>query len=113
MRCREMPSRPLQPLMRARCVLLISYLSLTSHILHLTSCPSSSMPSCWMASQARCYHNADRHKLLAVIEAGFGSFDPFNKIVRGLIKDKVMDAADPAPTMASGAAAQQDGELNA
>ena len=73
------------------------------------------MPSCWMASQARCYHNADRHKLLAVIEAGFGSFDPFNKIVRGLIKDKVMDAADPAPTMASGggAAAQQDGELNA
>ena len=34
------------------------------------------------AGKARCYLDRDRQKLLAVIEASFGSFYPFNRLVR-------------------------------
>ena len=36
------------------------------------------------ASRAQCFHAKDRHKLLAVIEVGFGNLTPFNKVVRRL-----------------------------
>ena len=39
------------------------------------------------AAKAQCFKMADRQKLWAVIEASFGTFGPFNKIVRGLLKD--------------------------
>ena len=37
------------------------------------------------ASRAQCFHFKDRHKLLAVIEVGFGTLTPFNKLVRRLL----------------------------
>ena len=40
------------------------------------------------AGKARCYLDKDREKLLAVIEAGFGTFAPFNRIVRGIFAEK-------------------------
>ena len=42
------------------------------------------------AGKARCFLDDDRHKLLAVIEASFGTFDPFNKIVRGIFQEKIV-----------------------
>ena len=36
------------------------------------------------AGKAKCYLSKDRHKLWAVIEASFGDFIPFNKIVRDI-----------------------------
>ena len=41
------------------------------------------------AGKARCYLGKDREKLLAVIEAGFGTFAPFNGIVRGIFAEKL------------------------
>ena len=41
------------------------------------------------ASQAQCFLPKDRDKLLAVIEASFGTFQPFNKIVRRIFKEKL------------------------
>ena len=34
-----------------------------------------------------CCASQDRQKLLAVIEASFGTFDPFNRIVRGIFAE--------------------------
>eukprot|EP00966_Prymnesium_polylepis_P240504 5561825-Prymnesium_polylepis.2 len=34
------------------------------------------------AAKARCFKPEDQQKLLAVIEVGFGSFVPFNRMVR-------------------------------
>jgi hypothetical protein len=36
------------------------------------------------AAQAKCFLAGDRHRLLAVIEASFGTFEPFNKMVRDI-----------------------------
>ena len=36
---------------------------------------------------AKCYREGDRQRLLAVVEAGFGDFDGFNRIVRGIFVD--------------------------
>ena len=41
------------------------------------------------AGKAKCFLPQDRERLLAVIEAGFGSFVPFNRIVRGIFADKI------------------------
>ena len=41
------------------------------------------------AGKARCYLASDRHRLLAVIESAFGTFGPFNKIVRGVFTEKI------------------------
>ena len=38
------------------------------------------------ASKAQCFKQEDRQRLLAVIEAGFGDFDEFNKGVREVFK---------------------------
>ena len=39
------------------------------------------------AATAKCYREGDRQRLLAVVEAGFGDFDGFNRIVRGIFVD--------------------------
>ena len=41
------------------------------------------------AGKARCYLDKDRQGLLAVIEASFGTFDPFNKLVRGIFAEQL------------------------
>ena len=41
------------------------------------------------AGKATCFLPVDRQKLLAVIEAGFGSFAPFNTIVRDIFVEKL------------------------
>ena len=40
-------------------------------------------------SKANCFVDADRQRLLAVIEATFGTFSPFNKLVRELFKKQL------------------------
>ena len=36
-------------------------------------------------AQARCYLESDRQRLLGIIEAGFGTFDAFNRTMRSLL----------------------------
>ena len=40
--------------------------------------------------QAKCFLAKDRERLLAVIEAGFGDFREFNKIVRGIFATRTI-----------------------
>ena len=44
------------------------------------------------AGKSRCFLDIDRQKLLAVIEASFGTFAPFNRLVRGILADKLASA---------------------
>ena len=39
--------------------------------------------------KAKCFLDNDRQKLLAVIEASFGTFHPFNSLVRGIFSQKL------------------------
>ena len=41
------------------------------------------------AGKARCLLASDREHLLAVIEAGFGDFDDFNRIARSLLASRL------------------------
>ena len=41
------------------------------------------------AAKAKCFHDSDKQRLWAVIEASYGTFGPFNKLVRGLIAEKL------------------------
>ena len=41
------------------------------------------------AAKARCFLASDREHLLAVIEAGFGDFDDFNRVARSLLVGRV------------------------
>ena len=41
------------------------------------------------AGKARCYLDRDRQGLLAVIESSFGTFAPFNKLVRGIFSKEL------------------------
>ena len=43
------------------------------------------------AGKARCFLASDREHLLAVIEAGFGDFDGFNRIARNLLASRLHD----------------------
>lgn len=49
------------------------------------------------ASKSRCFLNRDRQNLLAVIEAGFGTFTPFNKLVRQVFANKLA-TGDASPS---------------
>ena len=40
------------------------------------------------ARKAKCFLRKDRHKLLAVIEAGFGDLQPFNRVVRTIFAER-------------------------
>ena len=53
------------------------------------------------AEDARCYLDNDRQKLLAVIEAAFGTFTPFNTIVRR-IGDKALHLGKSGAAMEYG-----------
>ena len=41
------------------------------------------------AGRSRCFLDRDRQRLLAVIEASFGTFQPFNVIVRKIFEENV------------------------
>ncbi len=41
------------------------------------------------AEKAECFLEKDRQRLLAVVEAGFGSFEGFNKTMRGFFDERV------------------------
>ena len=41
------------------------------------------------AGKAHCFLDDDRQRLWAVIEASFGTFEPFNKIVRGVFVEQL------------------------
>ena len=47
--------------------------------------------SCFDAGKARCFLSKDRHHLLAVMEAGFGDLQPFNRVIRRLLKERTVD----------------------
>lgn len=47
------------------------------------------------AAKAKCYLPKDRHHLWAVIEASFGTFHPFNQLVRGIFTEQLRGAAGP------------------
>ena len=61
------------------------------------------------AGKAQCFVAADRQKLLAVIEAAFGTFGPFNAIVREIFKGTIQAAA---PKDTSTAAAASDAQFS-
>ena len=41
------------------------------------------------AGKAHCFLASDREHLLAVIEAGFGDFDDFNRVARNLLASRL------------------------
>ena len=43
------------------------------------------------AGKAQCFLASDREGLLAVIEAGFGDFYDFNRVVRNLLTSRLHD----------------------
>ena len=43
------------------------------------------------AGKAQCFLAKDRERLLAVIEAGFGDFDDFNRVAQSLFADRLHD----------------------
>ena len=45
--------------------------------------------STFNAGKAQCFLASDREHLLAVIEAGFGDFDEFNRVARSLLANRV------------------------
>ena len=45
--------------------------------------------STFNAGKAQCFLASDREHLLAVIEAGFGDFDDFNRVARSLLANRV------------------------
>ena len=64
------------------------------------------------AGKAKTFDPNDRERLWAVIEAAFGTFDPFNKIVRKMFDKKLQNlklepAAATTPTL-SGPAPSYD-----
>ena len=42
------------------------------------------------ASKAQCFLQKDRQHLLAVMETGFGDLQPFNKVIRALLKERTI-----------------------
>ena len=43
------------------------------------------------AGKAQCFLASDREHLLAVIEAGFGDFNDFNRVARGLLASRLRE----------------------
>lgn len=58
------------------------------------------------AGKATCFLPQDRERLLAVLEAGYGSFEPFNKLVRGFVaaKTKAGDVPESGSKRVDGSA---------
>jgi hypothetical protein len=51
------------------------------------------------AGKAETFDPNDRQRLLAVIEASFGTFDPFNKIIRATAPTAKLDASSPSGSL--------------
>ena len=51
------------------------------------------------AAKAQCFLASDREHLLAVIEAGFGDFDDFNRVARSLFTSRIRDDISARRTM--------------
>ena len=47
------------------------------------------------AGQAKCFLDRDRQCLWAVIEASFGTFHPFNQLVRGIFTEQLRGPTVP------------------
>ena len=45
------------------------------------------------AAKAECFLPKDRHRLLAIVEAGFGDFKVFNQRVRSIFDDRLHEAS--------------------
>ena len=43
------------------------------------------------AAKAECFLPKDKHRLLAIVEAGFGDFKVFNQLVRSIFDDRLQD----------------------
>ena len=43
------------------------------------------------ASKARCFQNVDRQRLLGSIESSFGSTGPFNRLLRSIFAEKMLE----------------------
>ena len=41
------------------------------------------------AAKAECFLPKDKHRLLAIVEAGFGDFEEFNKLMRGVFETRL------------------------
>ena len=50
------------------------------------------------AGKAKCYLDKDRQGLLAVIESSFGTFAPFNKLVRGIFLMQTVTSSGELPS---------------
>ena len=48
------------------------------------------------AGKAQCFRSSDRERMLAVIEAGFGDFQDFNRIARTLFASRLHDELSSA-----------------
>ena len=46
------------------------------------------------AAKAQCFLSKDRHRLLAVVEAGFGDIKTFNLLVRSIFDDRLQETAE-------------------
>ena len=41
------------------------------------------------AARARCHFDSDRQHLLAVIEASFGDLEPFDRLIHGILSERL------------------------
>ena len=51
------------------------------------------------AAKAECFLPKDKHRLLAVVEAGFGDFKEFNQHVRSIFDDRLQETFANLPTV--------------
>ena len=51
------------------------------------------------AAKAECFLPKDKHRLLAVVEAGFGDFKVFNQHVRSIFDDRLQESCANLPTV--------------
>ena len=51
------------------------------------------------AAKAQCFLPKDKHRLLAVVEAGFGDFKVFNQRVRSIFDDRLQETFANLPTV--------------
>lgn len=59
------------------------------------------------ASQARCFLDQDRQKMLAVIEATFGTMEPFNQYCRNMFQTTIDRSLARLPVPVAQASPQQ------
>ena len=65
------------------------------------------------AAKAQCRYDRDRQRLLAVIEASFGTAAPFNQLVRELLNQQVLGLKEASRSPAGRRVAGQAGGIKA